>query len=187
MNGYEELVRRAVIDGDTAASDQLVRLGERHLIGGHLQDAAKMFKAAAAAYQFKAEDNERWFELTRTIYQRWFDERLCTLRDWPTAGSGISDDFVRQVVVEQLLNETRFTPIFAYLEEVLAGLGMSFYSPGAASSAVFGSCWLNFSASGSRPTRTTSATRPSGSDWTFWQARSLRAASPLDLRPYTKG
>jgi hypothetical protein len=46
------------------------------------------------------------------------------------ANEGISDEFIRRVVVMQLLKEDRFIPIFVYLERVLAGLGMSFYSPG---------------------------------------------------------
>jgi hypothetical protein len=129
MNGYEEVVRRAVMYGDSSALDQLTQLGEKHLAEGRFEDAAKMFKAAAAGSRFKAEGLERYVRLTGDIRQRWFDEQLCELRDWRTEQSeGVNDEFIRQVVLGQLLNEDRFIPIVLYL--VLTDLGMSFYSPG---------------------------------------------------------
>ena len=43
---YEELVRRAVIEGDVSASDQLIALGELHQSSGRFEDAMRIGAAA---------------------------------------------------------------------------------------------------------------------------------------------
>src|SRR5580704_2161570 len=64
------------------------------------------------------------------IYRSWTDENPNGHRDWEVIAPQIDDECIRRVVVEQLLYEERFAPVFGYLEQELSGLGMQFYSPG---------------------------------------------------------
>lgn len=127
---YEELVRRAVMDGDAAALDQLMALGQQHEAARRFEDASKVFKAAAGAYRLRAEESERRSALARSVYQKWFDANLCELRDWSSQAQNVDGECIRSVIVDQLWGNEQFNPVFIYLEEVLAVLGMQFYSPG---------------------------------------------------------
>jgi hypothetical protein len=64
------------------------------------------------------------------IYQTWFNESLCTPRDWAREANSINGEYIRKVVNEELYEDSHFAPIFAYLYQVLTALGMEFYSPG---------------------------------------------------------
>ena len=127
---YEELVRRAVINGDASAADQLIKIGERHQGEGRFEDAAKMYKAVAGANLMRGKDVEHSAAAALDIYRRRFDAHLCELRDWSGQAHKVDREYIRRVVVEQLWSDQQFAPIFAYLEDVLTELGMQFYSPG---------------------------------------------------------
>jgi hypothetical protein len=129
----EELVRRAVMDGDATALDQLTVLGQQHEAAGRFEDASKVFRAVAGAYRLCAEESERRSALARSVYQKWFDAHLCELRDWSSHAQNVDSECIRSVIVEQLWDNEQFNSVFIYLEEVLTELGMQFYSPGGSS------------------------------------------------------
>ncbi len=129
MNEELELVRCAIFEGDGAALNRLMLIGQQHAAAYRFEDASRVFRAAANAYRLRAEDTERRSALEREVYQKWFEMRLCELCDWSSQAHKIDDECIRRVVVEELCAD-EFGPIFAYLEKVLTGLGMEFYSPG---------------------------------------------------------
>jgi hypothetical protein len=118
------------MNGDAAALDQLMALGEQHEAARRFEDASKVFRAAVGAYRLWAEESKRRSALARSVYQKWFDAHLCELRDWSSQAQNIDGECIRSVIVDQLWGNEQFNPVFIYLEQVLAGLGMQFYSPG---------------------------------------------------------
>jgi hypothetical protein len=68
--------------------------------------------------------------LVRDIYQKWKDENPNGPRDWQVVAPRIDDECICRVLVDELLHEERFAPLFIYLEDELSALGMQFYSPG---------------------------------------------------------
>lgn len=136
---YEELVRRAT-KGDKVAMDELFAIAEDLLAQQRFQDAAKAFRDAAISYRISAFRNlahgqaadgrAQWMASVRDIYANWIDQNPRGFRTLPREASGIEDDCIRRVVVEQLLTEKQFINLFRFLEDTLFELGMQFYSPG---------------------------------------------------------
>jgi hypothetical protein len=140
MSGnYDDLSRRG-IKGDLQALDELMTLGTKSNAEGQFENAVKAFKEAAIGFRMSdlrnrwraeaAEEQAKWADEVRKIYQTWIEENPGGFRQWSNMVPGIDRERIRQVVIEQLLHEEGFAQIFPYLERVLSDLGMEFYSPG---------------------------------------------------------
>lgn len=120
--------------------DKLFSIAEDLLTQQRFQDAATTFRDAAISYRISAFRNmahgqaadgrAQWMASVRDIYANWIDQNPRGFRALPREASGIEDDCIRRVVVEQLLTEKDFINLFRYLEDILSDLGIQFYSPG---------------------------------------------------------
>jgi hypothetical protein len=136
---YEELSRRAT-KGDENALRDLFSLAEQHEAETNFQEATVAFRDAAVAYRIsafrnlaRAEDTESrvvWLSAERDIYKSWISANQSGLRELPYCEPSVTSECIRDIVVDQLLGEESFTPVFLFLEESLSALGMQFYSPG---------------------------------------------------------
>lgn len=136
---YEELSRRAT-KGDDSALRELFTLAEQREGEKDFQGAIVAFRDAAIAYRISAfrnlarandaESSEAWSSAVRDLYKWWIDANPSGLRELPYSAPNITYDCIRSVVVDQLLGEEFFIPIFVFLEDSLTEMGMQFYSPG---------------------------------------------------------
>jgi len=76
--------------------------------------------------EYKLED----MTVARDIFAWWVEEHPDGMMKLPRPPYGIDEEFIRVTVVRELLLEEKFNPIFWYLEGVLSGMGMKFFSPG---------------------------------------------------------
>ena len=136
---YKALERRA-LEGDSAAIRELFRYGEKQNKEKNYSEAATAYRDAAIAYRIsasrnleRAEDAERrvrWSTFKEEIYQNWIKDNPNGLRDLPFPESWISKECIRNIVVEELLDDDLFSQYFYYLQVVLSEMGVRFYSPG---------------------------------------------------------
>jgi hypothetical protein len=146
---YEDLSRRAT-KGDVNALGELFKLAERRESEENYQEATISFRDSAIAYRIsasrnlaRAEDAEyraAWSSTVCDIYKRWIEGNPCGLRELPYVAPGITGECIRNVVVDQLLREESFIPVFHFLQQSLSAMGMEFFSPGGSIQRVV--CWL---------------------------------------------
>lgn len=136
---YKELENRA-LEGDPDALRELFRFAEKLNKENKHSEAMVAYRDAAIAYRLsasrnlaRAEDAERSARLASVrdeIYRKWIEDNPNGMRDLPFSAPGIDREFIRKLVIEELLRDDAFIHYFFYLEDVLLGMGERFHSPG---------------------------------------------------------
>ena len=136
---YKELERRA-LKGDPDGLRKLFLYAEKLNKENRGTEAIVAYRDAAIAYRIsasrnlaRAEDAEsraNWITVREEIYRNWIEQNPDGMRDLPFSAPGITREFILKVVVEELLKDEAFIQYFYYLQDVLSGMGESFFSPG---------------------------------------------------------
>jgi len=136
---YKDLSSRAC-KGDNDALHELFNLAQQYETDGNYQKSTEIFRDSAIAYRItasrngtnagSAESQVLWLEVKELIYQKWIEYNPDGLRELPYPASGITDEDIRHLVIDQLLKEDTYMDTFRFLEESLADAGMKFSSPG---------------------------------------------------------
>jgi len=144
-------------DGDEHALIDLVSLAERHVAAREFEAATTIFRDAAIAgsscasrNRARAEHAEKtvdWLTAVHDLYRQWVADHPRGRRELPWAVPGITQDQILDVVVDDLLHDESFATPFVFLREALRRRGMTFYSPGEASSGACACCLSPISAS----------------------------------------
>lgn len=136
---YKELSKKAD-KGDKHALRELFNLADKIRAEGSYQQAAEIFRDTAISYRIsafrnlaraeQAESESAWLKKVEQIYQRWLEGNLQGMRSIPYVAAGVDAEIIRKVIVDQLITDPDFQPVFGFLYAKLADLGMEFYSPG---------------------------------------------------------
>jgi hypothetical protein len=136
---YKELESLA-LKGDPDALRELFRYAEKLNKENRDAEAIVAYRDAAIAYRVsasrnlaRAEDAERsarWASVRDEIYRKWIEDNPNGMRDLPFSAQGIDREFIRKLVIEELLRDDAFIHYFYYLEYVLMKMGEEFHSPG---------------------------------------------------------
>jgi hypothetical protein len=118
---YEELSRRAT-KGDENAIHELFDLAEHYGNGKDFKNSAVAFRDAAIAYRIstfrirnRAEDAEghaQEMSAERDIYKRWIEANPRGLRELPYRLPNITYDRLRDIVLDELMDEESFVWVF---------------------------------------------------------------------------
>ena len=136
---YEEISRLAT-KGDNDAIRELFKLAELRESEGNFKDASILFRESAIAYRISASRNLARIDdvhqeiirlmVASDIYKKWIESNPNGMRKLPYQIPGITTQHIKKVVVDQLVKDESFAPIFKFLYYSLSALEMEFFSPG---------------------------------------------------------
>jgi hypothetical protein len=140
MNEHYEEISRLATKGDANALRDLFKIAEGHESEECFQKATISFRDAAIAYRIsafrnlaraeEAEQQVAQLSVNCDVYKKWIESNPNGMRKLPYQIPGITTQHIKKVVVDQLVKDESFAPIFKFLYYSLSALEMEFFSPG---------------------------------------------------------
>ena len=92
--------------------------------------ASRILASRSCDEKMQVENKLERVTIARDVYAWWVEDHPDGMVTLPYPSCGIDEEFIRVIVINEMLFEEKFIPVFWYLEEVLTDLGMKFSSPG---------------------------------------------------------